>query len=123
MCGTMTAAQRLRCITLSVRLSGPLIRGRNLSYKKLYIYGSFFLVAPQPLMCIHKCIHNIFAVTAKLWSHSFLGYINTRLCSRIAPKSIVCISVACQATQHMAMIQPSFTSSKWNMGESLPFLA
>ena len=75
MCGTMTAAQRLRCITLSVRLSSPLIRGRNLSYKKLYIYGSFFLVAPQPLMCIHKCIHNVFAVTAKLWSRSFLGYI------------------------------------------------
>ena len=26
-------------------------------------------------------------------------------------------------THNMAMIQPSFTSSKWNMGEILPFLA
>ena len=66
MCGTMTAAQLTFAVYYTVcPLVGPAtVFGEGICLIRSYIYGSFFLVAPQPLICIHKCIHNVFAVTA-----------------------------------------------------------
>ena len=73
--------------------------------------SNFFQAAALKKIWVDGTLKNLRWHPIKIWV-DFTGYVPFKSILRVQIK---------RAT--MAMIQPPFTSSKWNMGEILPFLA